>query len=83
MIAVLVALVSAEATEPSPPTKQALRTITAKCKVPARWLRLRKDGSVQIRLPANPRYEDVDCLLAKLKAYNVTNLGFVGNEAGQ
>jgi hypothetical protein len=78
VILALIALASAHAAEPLSPTKQQLRTITAECKVPARWLHLHEDGSVHFQPPANSRYVDVDCVLTKLKPYKVMAIGFIG-----
>jgi len=83
MILALIVLASAQTAELLPATKQQLRAITAECKVPARWLQLRKDGSVHFQPSANARYENVDCVLAKLRPYNVMAIGYVGNDPSQ
>ena len=53
--------------------------IARECGVSAQSIRYDENGEAFIRPPRNARFEDVDCLLAKLKPYT-KRMGFVGNE---
>ena len=61
-------------------TPERARAITRGCKVPNRWLTVRKDGSVRLRLPDRAPYADVDCLLRQLRPSDEDLMSFIGNE---
>jgi hypothetical protein len=51
------------------------------CNLPDGSLHYQPDGNVQFNVKPDDKYEDVDCLLRKLKKSQfIKNIGFVGNE---
>lgn len=53
--------------------------ITKECNLPVESLNFRESGEVWVSVPANAQYNDVDCMLGKLKAFTAP-IFFIGNE---
>ena len=63
------------------PTQAKLDIISDACRTPRKWLRHLGGDEVQIKPAKTAKYEQVDCVLAKLKATDISmKFGFIGNE---
>ena len=45
-----------------------INRVAAECKVPRKWMSLRDDGSMRLRLPKSAPYEKVDCVVRRQRA---------------
>jgi biopolymer transport protein ExbD len=57
-----------------------LDNIATACNLPKSSAIYNPDDSVELKISQNANYDDVNCLLEKLKANGVKKLGFIGNE---
>jgi hypothetical protein len=57
-----------------------LAAISAQCHSPRNWLRYSSTGELHIRPSRTAKYQQVDCILSKLKLRGAQPMGFVGNE---
>ena len=60
--------------------QEAIDAIVAHCHLPNTFFQLRGD-ELHLQPSIDEKYERVDCALAEVKRLQVTNMGFVGNEA--
>jgi hypothetical protein len=81
----VVAALLAASVLPNPPklahlSNRELGAISAQCHSPRNWLRYGPTGELHIRPSRTAKYQQVDCILSKLKLRGAQPIGFVGNE---
>jgi biopolymer transport protein ExbD len=57
-----------------------LDEMASACNLPKGSAIHQPDDRVELKIPRDAKFDDVACLLEKLKSAGVKNLGFVGNE---
>ncbi len=58
-----------------------LNAISAQCGTPERWLRAQRKGGVIFRPSQTAKFEQVECLIRKLRPTGATKIGYIGNDA--
>jgi hypothetical protein len=66
--------------QPSRLSQHQLDAVSDGCSTPRTWLR-NVDGFIHIQPDPTARYDQIDCVLAKLKKRHAGYMGFEGNEA--